>query len=532
MTPRDPRDDFERRLHNDLHAWTDGVDRSRSWAEEAQSVLAASSERRVRPARRWPLAAAAAGTVGVAVVAVGLAVSFGIPRDPGSSPLASAGSPPPSASASRTAAPTSEPGPDALPPLGEIAWWDTLHISFGYTEPPSPTDPVAPEGFVQVRIGTLDGRVTAMLSLSFEWGHWYVGGPLGGEILVADDLGGASAVSAVTAATGQVERLFVTADLVTAVAPAPGGDGFYYAKANRASGEVIGVWYRDRTSEDEVRLLDEAPGGFGSGDVDISRLEISPDGSTLVVQYCFGALRCSTYFIGVDQGSRGDATETDEIGWVEGFVGREAYGPRLTGERVRIAVDMDTLESRVLTEIPSGVVEPDRYRAELPPGWFAHWPTINGESVRADDPVRGVRLENLDTGERHETPPLTLTWPSSCEPITPREMPSGLPPGTVVSTLENGMRHARIGRGDDLVREAMGEFSIDLDPVAAPVSVRGHSAYLVVYGSPGNLPSEDGTIPGPGLAVPTLVWWEGDCTYLVALPALTQAEALDYASRF
>jgi hypothetical protein len=518
---------LEARLEGDLRALTDGVDRPRTWRDDAGRVLARAAEQGGSRRLRW-LALAGATAAGAAAVVLA-AVLYQPLADPGVSPTAVT-SDPASASASGSAdgtpRPTGSP-PAELPDLATIAWWDAQTFGFGYVEPPSPDDPVPPDAYTQVRVGTLDGRVSAMLLLPMESGHWYVGRPVNGEVLVAEDTGTASVIRAVAAATGEVVPLMSSTEIIAAVAPLPSGIGFYYGLVDRESGEEIGVFFGDRAGSRGIKV-DDAPPEWREGELGISRLEVSPDGQRLVAQYCFGAVRCVSNILDLDGFRVSARRQTDAISWIEGFLGREAYGRSTKDRSERIRIDLDTLVTHPLTEIPrDAAVRPESYAVELPPGWFAHWPPIAGDSLGLDATPRPVKLERLATREMVETPPLTLSWPGGCEPVVPSELPSGRVSGSAPSSLEDGQRRVTYGSGDDLVLEWLDDLDVAPENGTA-VSIRGRTGQLT-WGSPLDFPPN---VDVSVLAVPVIVWSEGGCTYQIFLPGLTPDEAIDYASRF
>lgn len=520
MTEHDPSRDLEARLRQDLRAWTDGVARPRAWTEEANAVLADGAGSAGQP--RWRLALAGVVTAAVAVVA-----TFGVLRlsqgvaEASPSPVASGSEP------TESAAATASASAQELD-LGDVAWWDLQTMAYGSVEGGSASDPVQPDTYRQVRIGTLDGRVSAMYALDGEWGHSFVQGPAGGRVVIVDDYGDFSTIRSVDARTGFEKLIIFTADLVTAAAPAPDGEIVYYAKVDRATGSDLGVWLtRGMRSETKI---DEAPEGFVLDELSVWRLAVSPDGH-VVAQFCFGEVRCTTHVMS-SLGSHRE--ETTAIGWVETFVGNEMVGRKIGEPGERIAMDLDTLESRPAAEVPGGGQGQHGidFGAELPAGWFVAWPSIAGDSALHGESPKAVQLSGPG-GQRVETPPLTLTWPTSCEPIAPRSLPSGRVPGPAVHTLENNTRWATWGAGDDWVAEEVGLDNPGRAEPSSPVAIRGvvgETEFGFGRGL-GGLPQADPwSLYLPG--TPMIRWTEGDCTYRITVAGMDQAEITEYASAF
>jgi hypothetical protein len=446
----------------------------------------------------------------------------------------------PSPSASPLATPFVAPTPSIIPgsaiDLSGIAWWDRLHIEFGVApeqspqqspQPsPQPSPVVEPLGYEQLRIGTLDGRVTSVLELDPDPGHSYVSLPANGEVLVANDFGAASSIRAVDAATGSMSELFVTLDVIPAVTEVPGAGGFIYALAQRDTGADAGIWYQEREGA-APRQVDSAPPDFPSGATSIWQLAVSPDGRTLVAQFCLGETSCTTHVVDLAGGS---VRETNAIGWQRGFLGRQLLA-RTIGDRRPVAMDLDTLDLVAADAFfPGGDgngTGNGTFATDLPYGWRADWPRITGDSLGTGEAPLPVRLVNGFSGEELTTVPLTLTWPSSCKPLIPRELPSGGQAGTGVQTLEDGVRMIAFGQGSDLVTEAFG-------PVPAPAPPGGSSAItirgirgLLYYAPPSPVPPVEGQLV---VGLPTIQFEQDGCWYRITLAPLTDARG--YAARF
>jgi hypothetical protein len=512
-----PHDDLESRLGRDLRRLTDGVDEPRDWQAEARAV-ASRTELSGPVWRRWALAG---GSLAAGIAAVAFAVAIGIrPAIPGNSPEptgSSSAEPTPSIVAS--AEPSATPVASAAPSvdLATTAWWDVSHFEFGYIEPPEPGEGAPPEGGTQVRIGTLDGTVRALLVVSSEWGHWAVGGPRDGRVLVANDIGTVSEVWSINALTGESEPMFVSDGIVAAVEPAADGDGLFYAKADAGSGSDLGVWFRPRQGR-EARI-DTGPDGFGLGGANVWRLAASPDGNYLVAQYCHGQVSCESHILDLEAGSR---TVVDHLGWVEGVSGSVAYAGSMAMDLGSTAV--------AISSAPPTPERRDRYDAELPAGWYPSWPEVHAADALGSGTDDGRAILRHTDGDEVQTPPLALEWPVECGPIMPRELPSGRTTSAAVLTLEDGIRGARIGQGDDLVFESFGNFSVDVID-AEIISIRGGRAQLTQSRWPWDLPP-DGEFPGLERSVPAFLFGADGCSYSVALPGLTLEEAREYADRF
>ncbi len=434
----------------------------------------------------------------------------------------------PSPSASPSATPSVASTPSIIPgtaiDLSGIAWWDLLHIEFGVApeQSPQPSPVVQPLGYDQLRLGTLDGRVTSMLALDPDPGHSYVSLPANGEILVANDFGAASSIRAVDAATGSMSELFVTLDVIPAVTEVPGAGGFIYALAQRDTGADSGIWYQEREGA-APRQVDSAPPDFPSGDLSIWQLAVSPDGRTLVAQFCVGETSCTTHVVDIAGGS---VRETTAIGPQQGFLGRQLLA-RTIADRRPVAMDLDTLDLVAADAFFPGGDGNGTFATDLPFGWRAGWPQITGDSLGTGQAPLPVRLVNGFSGEELATPPLTLTWPNSCKPIVPRELLSGGQAGTGVQTLEDGMRMIAFGQASDLVVEAFG-------PLPAPAPQGGSTAVMIrgvpgrlYYAPPSPLPPVEGQLV---VGLPTIQFEQDSCWYRITLPPLTDARG--YAARF
>lgn len=514
----EPRDDFDKRLSADLREWTDALDRPHAWADDARMVAAGGTRggKALQPVLGG-LAVAAA--VVVAVLITGLRPQ----GDPDPSPISLPAS---DASAASQAASVTPAGKDLR--LGSIAWWDQLSIGYGIApEMQSPSQAVQPLGFRQVRIGTLEGRVTAVLAVHWDWGHSYVSGPMEGRVVVTDDHGTISTVRLVEAASGRITEVLRSTDLITAAALSPNLRLLYYAKLSRDTMTGGTLWLRDLESGDEVQI-DEAPPQFGSGEVDVWQLAVSPDAiGSVVAQFCFGEVSCTTHVM--DSG--GDmplvpntVRVTEAIGWVQGFGDREMYG-YTPGERDLVTLDLDTMEVRLGAPLPAQeTARVGDFGVELPTGWRAIWPQISGESAgHEDSPWGPVELINMETRETMTATALFADWGDECGPLRPAELPSGRPYSGSVRWYEDGVGYMRFGSGTDLVIERF-QPNMPTAPIGslAATTVRGVEARVDLV--------DDAVIAGA--PIPWVMWRQDKCLYWLILPGLTIDEAVEYGPRF
>ncbi|MGH2456163.1 MAG: hypothetical protein ACRDHD_07890 [Candidatus Limnocylindria bacterium] len=526
----EPPDDFKRRLHDDLRAWTDAsATAPRSWHDQAQLVVDGGSPGG-RPGRL------VLGGLGAAVVVAALAVGLAVGNLPVADPS------PPSTASVPTAAPsvlrTAEPTP-ASPgelDLSRIAWWDELAIGFGVApemSTPDPNPPVQPEGYRQIRIGTLDGRVTAMLALNDDHGHSYVSGPVDGRVVVVDDRPVFSSIRLIDARTGESEYVHFSLDRITAAALSPTRPTIYYVRVNPATSEDRGIWAYSLRDGTELQI-GSAPADFIVTDVPAWNLAVSPDGATLVAQYCHGEVACTTQVIDVATGTVGVSTA---IGWPQEIVGRDVFGEGLN-PRIWIALDLDTLRTRPAPERALTQSRSRTFGVELPPEWVATWPQVTGDSLPVGEAPRSVTLRNHRSGSELVTSPLTVSWPArGCEPLAPRVMPSGRPVGKGVRQIEDGLPRIQFGQGQDLLVSFAGPLpGLPLTDVVRHVNVRGREASLSIGYGVGVPPVwADAYVDMLYNGYPILQWDDGTCWYRVELRGLF-GEALDvgeeYAARY
>lgn len=561
MTDRD--DDFERKLEHSLREWTDPAARRLDWSEAARALIAASA----RPPgflRPRLVALTAAATV---LAALAVVVLLDLPPFNGE-PTGTATSQP-----SFTAAPTALPGPSTLPgsqlDLSALAWWDEQSFGFGYVEDPGPSSPATPPSYRQVRIGTLDGRITAVMALSDEWSHSYVSGPVGTDVLVVNDDGSTSIIWLVSALDGSRTVLKEDPDIISAAALSPTGDETYYVKVDRRTGIDRGLWRRSNTGLAMDMPMLPGPLGEPLGEVIVWQLLTSRDGQTIVVQSCFGEVRCTSYFVDL---ATGTARQIDSISWPRGITDDELITRRADpGESGLVAVNLATLELReVLPDAPEampvhvgdrwllafsaggfgpggegptallglddnkqGPVPGDgedaarselhslgeRHGVVLPDGWVIRWP--GPEGYRGPNPAEFApgQLINVATGERLTLDPFTWVIANdSCVDIAPAELPDGRAVEVGIETLDAGLLYSQWGAGDAAIVEAIG------------YSVSGRAGPgVTIRGLPGNVVE----IGDTGVGRIALVWEELGCPYTVWLPlGSTGDEAREYASRF
>lgn len=290
----EPMGDFERRLAEDLHRWTDGAPRDVNYAEEARLIAKAAPERRAsRFGLRGFLAAATVLTAAAMTLAVINLAPFNLqpsatasppPDASGTQPVAPSFAPTAVSTPLQTAEPTNVPG--AQIDLSQTAWYDIVGHFFGTLTGPEPS-PVAAdasqEPYSLLRVGTLDGRVAAEVRLAIEA---FANGPFGADVLVGEDDGSNSSLMLVSALDGSTGQLFTTSDLVVRAALSPDGQWVYYVPVDRASATDRGLW---RWSLDSGRQepVSETPIAAEPNDfASIWQMRWSAGGDHLVTQVC------------------------------------------------------------------------------------------------------------------------------------------------------------------------------------------------------------------------------------------------------
>lgn len=485
-----------------------------------------------------------------------------------SSPVVAPG---PSVATGMTASPSGSQDVQPLNELAAFAWWDTQQVDFGVIpEAPQPDPPPAsPGGYRQLRVGTLDGRVTAVRTLPSTWSGSYVSGPVDGEVLVVVDDGATSIVSTITAETGGEAVLFESDAIVPAAALSPGGDEIWYVKLDRRNGADMGLWRRARTGARDEQVVPGALGEpFDEVGITVWHVMVEPRGRAVAVQWCFGEVRCRTHVLNV---GTGDVASTVEIGWPRGFTDTELVARGLRDGSV-VALDLATLESqtwpavdfeggwpvrtagtwwmvgsqgvgdvtRALRLVPGADPEAlDRHPgdelsgfrvpydagvAPLPDGWALRWPVAWPIWPGDGKTDSSGRLINVTTGAQIELPPfLPDLRDPDCEVVAPRETPAGLLAGPARFELREGVRHVRWSQGPDAVTLAVGTPVIGtptelIDGV--PVVVRGQEGRAVLIGD-------------DAVGEAALVWQEDGCTYTAWLAPGTPLEAaVEYAAAY
>jgi hypothetical protein len=318
----DTNNDFERRLERDLREWTDPAMRPLDWTEEARALMAAGAPSRGASSRRLM-------AFGAATTLIAIATVFGLYEGP--------------FNGGATPEPTTINGSDL--DLSTLPWWDQQAYAFGYTDPP-PSPRMQPQGYKEVRIGTLDGRIAAVLKLSQAWSHSYVSGPVGTSVLVVNDDGAASTIWLVSALDGSKTVLKEGSDIIPAAALSPSGDEVYYVRIDRRTGIDLGLWVKSTTGlAGDAPLPTPAPLAEPLQDLSVWHVLTSLDGKTIIVQSCWGEVRCTSYFI---DAATGASRKLDSIGWPRGITDNELLARGGSDNAHLVAVDLATLEVRIL----------------------------------------------------------------------------------------------------------------------------------------------------------------------------------------
>lgn len=116
--------------------------------------------------------------------------------------------------------------------------------------------------------------------------------------------------------------------------------------------------------------------------------------------------------------------------------------------------------------------------------------------------------------------------PDACQPIAPRTLPSGAPPGPPRVKEIDGTWRVTWASGIEEITQAIGRMGngrlpAGLLPEQAPNAVvRGHAASVIPIGDP----------PGSEIAIE---WSVGPCSYTVWVRhGLTLDDAIEYAERY
>ena len=454
--------------------------------------------------------------------------------------------------------------------LGTVAWWATETLAFGVIPeaPPDPDPPVNPGAFRQLSIGTLDGRVTAVLALHDAWGHSYVAGPYGTDVLVANDVGTRSEVFLVSTLDGARTDLFASPEIVAAVALGDDGESIYYVELSRDGEDDLGLWRRAIDGGEATQVL-PGPIGDEAGDPRIWWVTADPLDGRVVVQSCFGEVRCTTVVV---DSATGETDERTDLGWPLGADGAtfvaNGLGPTggayiwdlATDEPEFVAGAADSVPVRVDGEwrlvrgeagVPEGatlvidssgevrrlagddrpgsVLDPlgERRGVSLPNPWVMRWPPISIHQLGGPmGPPGQGQLIDIATATRVDLPMQEHATPlgSPCEIPVPAEMPTGQRPGFGVPELLDGRWTVRWGPMGASVVVAAAPDTPDqrdaLEGAGTPVRVRGTDGEAVLIGD-------------EGVGETAFTWSDAECRHTVWLPAGTTLDAtIDYAERY
>ena len=450
--------------------------------------------------------------------------------------------------------------------LAAIAWWETQNLGFGVIpEMPDPDPPVQPMGYRQLAVGTLDGRVTAVLALHREWAHSSVTGPYGDSVLVANDTGTASEVFTLSATHGSRTDLFVSDHIVAAAAIGDDGASVYYVELDRDTLRDSGLWRRPLAGGAAEQVVARRLGEDVEEGPAMFWITADPLDGRVVVQWCFGGVRCTSYL--VDPAS-GASVERTEIGWPLGtdattFFGdglasntsvsawnvvndrvepvshaRRSVPVRAGGRWMFVRDEAEVPEGRTVVVGPDGTEHPirgqdppmttiatlgEQHGVVLPAGWVLRWPMHMFFMVEDKIPEAHGQLIDISGGTRVdlEPPRLAVTHGAQCAILAPAEMPSGQRVGAGVLELLDGRRTVRWGSGDNTVLLAVGwNGSGNTNTDGEPVKVRRNDARLISSGREAD-------------ADVALVWEEDGCEYTAWQPPGTSLDAArDYAARY
>lgn len=446
--------------------------------------------------------------------------------------------------------------------LAAIAWWETQNIGFGtIMEMPDPDPPIQPAGYRHLAIGTLDGRLTALLALHSEWAHSSVTGPYGDRVLVANDTGTVSEVFLVTATDGSRTDLFSSDGIVAAAAIGDDGASVYYVELDRETLLDDGLWRRPLAGGAAEQVL-AGPIGEPAGDgPEIYWVTADPLDGRVVVQWCFGGVRCTSHLV---DAATGTSTQRSELGWPLGADETTFFGDALaesssawawnvaiddvesvSGARGSVPVrtaggwqfardDFDVAEGRSVLVGPDGREQPIRGQdppmssiaspgqargVALPPGWVLRWPMTHFFALGEPKvPEPHGQLIEVEGGRRVDLEPwhTVVTEGAACPILAPAEMPSGQRVGAGVLELVDGRRTIHWGSGDNRVELAVGWDGLGPDVESEPATVRGN---------PARLASTDDAV--------ALAWEEDGCPYTAWLPAGTVMKvARAYSARY
>lgn len=580
----EPMNDFEQRLADGLRSWTEDAPRRADFAVEARHL----AESQPSPGRRW-LATLLAVSTATAAVAVTLAVLSLAPLNPhpaaSGSPSASSANTPvangsPAATAANTPAVASEPPASASAgdvDLAEFAWYDLVSVAFGTPtaqDPDASPDPNAlqPEPYTQLRVGTLEGPVTAELRLTEEA---FATGPFGMDVLVGQDDGSSSSLMLVSSADGSTRDLYSTSDLIVMGTLRGDGDVVYYVPVDRANGADRGLWSFTLDSGEATQVV-EGPLAEAAHDFATSwQMQWSAGGETLVTQSCRQS-RCRELAYRLRDGRVSESNASELIGVTDteylvfssrssptvlaidlesgesrtvGSAGGPAvlasagddwyiaYEPSQADPRAYALAVLSVADGRQRTLIeqpasqPTGAwVLPSHDRADLgaavPDGFVLRWPP-EGQAY----PDTGIPPHEWSAGElvhvvtdiRIRVPPrIDIRDYPDCAPVPPSELPSGNAVGEAIETYAAHRRWATWGSNTDQVVQVVGDWLFASDPTSAAATA------VTVRGRPGRVQAM-ASIDGPF----AIAWEESGCRYEVQLaPGVIQEEAIEYAGRY
>jgi hypothetical protein len=519
--------------------------------------------------RQWGAAVRRAATTALVLLFIMLGIQAGssLVGGRGTDETSPQPSTTPSPRPTRTAAPTPAPTPeprtaaaDQLVPT-TLAWWDTTPVSFG--SPPSGVAPPPPD-YTRLRVGTLDGRVVADLTLSASLA--FAAGPYGTDVLAGHDNGAISELFVISALGGGRRNILLT-DAIVPIASFGIDGSLYFVRVDRETGLDQGVWVLPPVGGTEQPLVTGPLAEIPWNESARWRMDWSPDRSVLAVQAC-NAVRCRTHLV---DPAGATVRSTDVAGALLGMTASDLLARAPGAQLGMVAVDSGTFAGRAVVPVsvpavpvtangeafvafddrgslevtdlvggdpfavptddsgpPHGELLPaaGERGVALPSGWLLLWPRLLAGD--AADPMSEAwgngTLLNVITGERLAVPAADpVVARPECQLLAPRELPSGAAPGPSVVTVDRGTVTQTWGIGDHRLVEATGMFVIGAPsayPSAPPLTMRGQPAKAVVLGD-------------EGIDELAIIWEEGGCPYTLWLPAGTRlTQAIAYAARF
>ena len=580
----EPMNDFERRLAGELRTLTDDAPRRADFVEEARQLAEAQPGPRRRSLSPLLATTTVAAAVAVTLAVINLAPLSQRPVANGSPPVGVEGTPAVSASPLPTAinTPAVASVPPSSPPDGEIdlatvAWYDMVDVAFGTPtaqDPDASPDPNTPqqEPYTRLRVGTLDGPVTAELRLAEEA---FASGPFGMDVLVGQDDGSSSSLMLVSAVDGSTSDLFSTSDLIVMATLRGDGGAVYYVPVDRGSGADRGLW-RFSLDNGEEQQVSEGPIAAAAHDfATVWQMQWSAGGETLVSQACRQS-RCRELAYRPRDGRTSESTSSEMIGVTD--TEYLVYADRSSAKV--LAIDLESGDSRTVGDADGAAVlvaaagawyvvhepnltEPRAYTlavvsvedgrprtlieqagtqatdarilpshnrtdlgAEVPDGWILRWPPEGTAYPDTGIPPHvwsAGELIHVASGERIRVPPrINIRDYPDCAPVPPSELPSGAAPGEAIETYAGLSRWATWGSGSDQVVQALGDWLFAADPTSAAATA------VTVRGQPGRVQSM-ANVDGPF----AIAWEESGCRYEVQLaPSGSQEEAIEYAGRY